>query len=141
MLCALVLGRSSEIIEEKVQLSIRTKSPTLSCCFSLKLAQSYFFPFLFTFVLKTIIYYKKLSIYFCKLLIYFYRQYVSPSVSFFACSYSSLNGEKSLSRAVWSLAGGAPLFATSRSGTGVGCFPCEAEHLKVFPTSPLIITT
>lgn len=43
MLCALVLGRSSEIIEEKVQLSIRTKSPTLSCCFSLKLAQSYSF--------------------------------------------------------------------------------------------------
>lgn len=60
MLCALVLGRSSEIIEEKVQLSIRTKSQTLSCCFSLKLAQSYFFPFLFTFVLKTIIYYKKI---------------------------------------------------------------------------------
>lgn len=43
MLCALVLGRSSKIIEEKVQLSIRTKSPTLSCCFSLKLAQSYSF--------------------------------------------------------------------------------------------------
>lgn len=59
MLCALVLGRSSEIIEEKVQLSIRTKSQTHSC-FSLKLAQSYFFPFLFTFVLKTIIYYKKI---------------------------------------------------------------------------------
>lgn len=69
MLCALVLGRSSEIIEEKVQLSIRTKSPTHSC-FSLKLAQSYsfFFPFFVYFRAKNNhLLQKKLSIYFLQI--------------------------------------------------------------------------
>lgn len=45
MLCALVLGRSSEKIEEKVQLSIRSKSPTLSCCFSCETSAIIFFSF------------------------------------------------------------------------------------------------
>lgn len=85
-----------------VQLSIRTKS------FYLILAQSYIFFFVY-FRAKHNHLLQNLFIYFfCKLLIYFYRQCVSLSVSFFACSYSSLNGEKSLSRAVWSCASGAP---------------------------------
>lgn len=85
-----------------VQLSIRTKS------FYLKLAQSYIFFFVYFRAKHNHLLQNLLIYFFCKLLIYFYRQCVSLSVSFFACSYSSLNGEKSLSRAVWSCASGAP---------------------------------